>query len=537
MKLLIPIFLIILFIKIIIGSFINGILIYPDENCFFLKAEHLAQTGHLTSCEKILEIPSGNPYPLYSIILSPIFLIFDKQNALNLIFSLNALISSLIIFPIFQLTYEKTKDKYLSIVVSILISFLPIISAYERMIMSESLFILISLYSYFFYYKSLHTNKNSKANKYLAYFLGILGIFTRPFGFIILFSILINELILSKKKKLTATLVIIIFSLAIIVTHYFLPNAKDEIIEKILSLKDPKNFLLIVIAIKNQINSIAIETLLVPALIFFSFLTQKKEKIFKKTKPFIISFISLNFIISAQHIYKYLLSEINLDLATRYINFSILLIVLYSIIIIKKSKKIYINPLIFGLLFISNLFISFKNINHALNISLSPWYKNFDGFISIQNYILLLTTLNIFLFILLIYNKKKALIIFMFSIFVIQSIFLMKWQIDYSNAESNKPELQLLSNKDSNILLIKSLKETTNQKVRPIFFDYLRLKTLTNNNTKIIIFNDIKNEKINEKDPEWLEQIEKNDYIISPFKLNLKRIGKSSSNDTIYKIK
>ncbi len=63
-------FLLILILKISLGFLINGLLVYPDESCFFLKAKTFTQMGEIVSCSDITELSLGNPYPLFSIIIS-----------------------------------------------------------------------------------------------------------------------------------------------------------------------------------------------------------------------------------------------------------------------------------------------------------------------------------------------------------------------------------------------------------------------------------------------------------------------------------
>jgi hypothetical protein len=542
MKKVLAIFLTIFFLKSILSLFIGGMVIYPDESCFFLKAQNFAETFKITPCHELVEVQIGNPYPLYSILISIVFFFFENASAQKAIFIINAFLSSIIIFPIYKILFSQIKNKNKSLFYAGLLTLLPIITSYERLMMSETLFICLGIFSFYYYQKSLNTKKTKTRNKIISFFLSILATFTRPFGFILPLSLLINEIFLSKKKHLLIILTISISFIIALLTEKFIPNARVEITEKILSLKNPGNFLIILKSLKNQINSLSIETLLIPSLFFFTYLFKKSRKLliaqsdlFDKTKIFLISFISLNFIISAQHIYKYLLAGIELDLSSRYLNLSILFIFIFFFIIIQKIKELKLSPIIFGIFTLPLFFLNFQFINHALNISLSPYYKNLDGFI-LENhyftYIFLPTTL--ILLALSLFNKKHALKIGIISILLIQSTLISIWHIKYSIKELNSPEIQFFQNKKSDILFMKSYENYLTSLVRPIYFDYFRVKTLSSNNSTLILLNDIKGPH-NEDDPKWHEIKKHFDYIITPIPLSLTEAGKTSSKDTIYK--
>ncbi len=526
-------FLIILLFKISLGFLINGLLVYPDESCFFLKAKTFTQTGEINSCSNLTELSLGNPYPLFSIIISPIFFFLQGEDALHRVFLINALLSTLIIFPIFSIINSTVKNEKKSLFFSVIISFIPILTAYERMVMSETLFVFLGLYSFWLYKISLE--KKDHKFKIFAYFLSLLAVLTRPFGFIVPLSFLINDFILSKRKKPFSLLIIISIIIGALLTNHFLPNAKIEIWDKLESLKDPHNYLLILIALKNQINSLSIETLLIPSIVFFTEIFRKKEKAFENLKGFLISIIALNFLISAQHIYKYLLAGFNLDVSTRYLNLPIILICTYFFILQSKKSERKISPFVFGTFILAMFFLSFKEMNHALNISLSPWYENLNGFIPSEIYfIYIFLPLSFVLFLLYLFNKTKATTTIVSSIFVIQSIFVFIWQFNYSKTEASAPEIQFFKDKKTDILMLKSYENYVGAPVRPIYFDYFRIKTLTENNTKLIHFNDIKEETHNENDPKWKEMIKEFDYIITPYDLSLEKVGETSSKDKIY---
>jgi len=399
--------------------------------------------------------------------------------------------------------------------------------------MSESLFIFLGIFCFYYYQKSILENKLRP--KLISFFLSFLAIFTRPFGFILIISLLINDLFISKNKKIKLLIFFFTIILIFFAQKVLLPNATYEIQEKIASLKDFSNYSLILKSIKNQINSLSIETFFIPTLILFTYLLDKKDKIFKKTRFFFITFISLNLIISSQHIYKYLLSGVaNLDLSTRYLNLSILFIILCFFIIIEKSKKIKSSPYIFLLLIIPLFFLTFKEINHALNITLSPYYEVFNGIIKAKTYFIYIFTPLIFLLFTLLTLKKKNLIIYSISlIFILQTIILSFWHINYSKIEEEKEEYKYFKNQQSKILLVKSLSYYKNSAIRPVYFDYFRIKTLTSNQINIVHFNDIK-ELHDETNQEWKNLIKDYNYIISPYPLTLKKVGETSTKDSIY---
>ena len=100
--------------------------------------------------------------------------------------------------------------------------------------------------------------------------MGILAIFLRPFGFIILFSLIINEFILNKKKK-NAVYIIPLAFLAAIPIFLLDPNIPAQLYSKFLTIFDANNFMHLVKVAFNQINSLNVATLTIPLIVFINF--------------------------------------------------------------------------------------------------------------------------------------------------------------------------------------------------------------------------------------------------------------------------
>ena len=75
---LVLIFLGVFAIKILFSFLMSGIFIYTDEFCVIQKAMYFIENFEIKHCIDVTGVNAANPFPLYSILISPIYLIINK---------------------------------------------------------------------------------------------------------------------------------------------------------------------------------------------------------------------------------------------------------------------------------------------------------------------------------------------------------------------------------------------------------------------------------------------------------------------------
>lgn len=163
---------------------------------------------------------SGEPLswgrPLYPILLSISYFFKDMVNVYLVMKIINALLSSLIIFPAYLLAKEFLSKKK-SILIAILVSVLPMNLMFSSYIMSENIFYTLFLFSIYFVYKALNEDRLrwiifSGVSIGLCNLAKIQGLIFLP---LVIILFLMN-------KKFKALLWIILISLLIITPYYLL---------------------------------------------------------------------------------------------------------------------------------------------------------------------------------------------------------------------------------------------------------------------------------------------------------------------------
>ncbi len=208
--------------KLILAAFIQAPSALSDDYMYV----KIAQSFHDSLTLSIHDVPSKLYPPLYSIILSISYIFKDMRTAYFVMKLINALISSLIMFPAYLLAREFMQEKK-SILVSIVVALLPSSFAFSGYVMAENLFYPLFLFSVYFVYKSF-TSKSYIWDALAGLSIG-LAFLTRSLGIVLLFviaSILLIRLFLRdnifleiKKKSLMA----VIF--AVTMLPWFLRNS------------------------------------------------------------------------------------------------------------------------------------------------------------------------------------------------------------------------------------------------------------------------------------------------------------------------
>ncbi len=201
-KALILIFLTLIITKIILSLFIQVPLGYSDSLTYMESASNFFNSQDFS------ELAESKYPPLYSIIISIAFIFESMQGVHLAIKVINAMLTSLIIFPAYFFAKEFFNKKK-SILIASIISFLPPMFIFTFSFMSENLFYTLLLTTLYFLYKSFKED-NLKFDIITGILIGLcyltrsLAIFLFP---LIIILILFN--IKTIKKKIFLILVTI----------------------------------------------------------------------------------------------------------------------------------------------------------------------------------------------------------------------------------------------------------------------------------------------------------------------------------------
>jgi hypothetical protein len=519
------IFLGVLIVKLLIVPFIGGPYVYPDESCAFLRALFYFYNGEFESCTTMTGVVSGDPFPLYSILIYPVFYFYKAINAYYAILVLNTFIVSLLVFPLYGIFKRFLKSDYVVYFSVILTVFLPQIFLFEKMMMTEMLFFVFNIWFLYFYLKSFD-GKGAGINKVVAFLFAVFGLFTRPFGFITLIAFGVNEFILSKKKKYFFYLLIGLIAVCVLAIYYLVPGFYESYAGRFFSFFNPSNWLLILDAMKNQVNSYVLAAFFVPLIVFFSYVGKKDSDELKHVKWFLLIYILLNFLVSAQHIYGYFLELKNTNLLTRYINSSLIYILIFSIIFMFRYKKFEFNKsnVVLTALFVLCLVFLEKEGKHAQNIDLSLYFKDerdIGGFITFRWFdelpFLFLAVVS-GPFYLLVKNYRKAFIWVMSGMIIIYSVFSMLWLVKFSYTSPLTE--YFIDNTGNDVLFVVP-------KSDPVIPDVWKILVLGDNNFSHYVLKDEK---------EILGLGEPFDYIVSKFDYNAE-VVLTQEEYKVYKLK
>ncbi|MBD3361134.1 hypothetical protein GF366_05035 [Candidatus Peregrinibacteria bacterium] len=529
-------------IKAGLSLLLDGPFIFSDESCVIQRAIYFINNFKFETCENLTTLPSGDPQPLYSILISPIYYFTYGITAYKIATILNSLLIASLVFPLYGICKKFIKNtKYIFLIIIVTL-FLSQIMAYEKTVMTESLFVVINIWLLHFYLKSFSKKRKTKiVNKLLAVILSILATLTRPFGFIVPVALAVNEIAVAKNKKKT---LLFFLPFAIILTFLALFILLDHIINsifiKINFLSILENWKYIFIALKNQINSFSIATALIPIIVFFTYINKKDSPHLKNIKYFLITLIFLNFAISAQHQFGYYIKNMDPVLITRYINLSIILIIFFSLIFLKRYKKFSFNKTnisIIILLLVSLFFFKDIAVKHSLNLDLSFFYESrthLFGEDLVESKKILGTVffpITFILFVLLVANKRKILIATLISIFIILSIHSTIWVINYA---VNSEFIDFFEKKETDISFI-----VKNERINNLNKMFQLYATTKNKLYLILVDHKENGENINTLNIEEFENskhFQKSEYAITEYEIpdltKLYKIG----DQYIYKI-
>ena len=452
-KQLLTIFVVLFVVKVIISFLIPMPNAFSDDYAYLQMAKNFHDFG-------ILEVNNASPFPpLYSILISPLYLLNDTELIYLLIKILNALISSAIIFPIFLIAKDFLNDKE-AIKTSILISLIPTVFVFTFYVMSENIFFLLFTLSILFLYKLLITDK--KIFILLAGFTIGLAYLSK----ILAASLFILELILCLyflfKKSYTKSLNLFLTGITTIlsITPYLVSNllkygftisgllGKYGIYGTIVGQQ--KNYFLLIYWMVLNLSFIFLATGLVYPISIFKF----KDKNYKILLSFlIITSIVLLFMASELAIERPLEGRESRPIG-RYLAAVYPLIILLGSISLKNkilSKKVYILALI--LLLISTQLLSYQLfplnnmelthlgvLSYILNLKISTFISSTIIFLLLVLAFYILTKLD--------YNKLYYLFLIFFAFNIILNIAVIKYNINQNWYNDDANQLGLWFNRN-----------------------------------------------------------------------------------------
>ena len=201
---------------VIIKIFLSFFVILPGPYSDYYVYAKIARSFFYFGNFSIHGVVSQQFPPLYPIFISIAYLFKDMQLIFFFIKLINALLSSLIIFPAFFLSKEFLKEKK-ALLFAILISVLPSNFSFSQYIMAENLFYSLFLFSIYFIYKSFII-KGYKFDFLAGLFIG-LSVLTKSIGIVLIPSFFLSAIIyffitkkleLKKRGILTLTFMVII---------------------------------------------------------------------------------------------------------------------------------------------------------------------------------------------------------------------------------------------------------------------------------------------------------------------------------------
>ena len=155
-KFLLLLFLCLVITKSLLSSLVPAPSMFSDEYEYAKMAQSFWQNGNL----KVHETPGINFPPIYPIIISPAYAFQDMRITYLLIKIINAVISSLVVFPAYLLAKE-LMNKRLAIMSAILAGIIPSTAAYSPYILSENLFLPLFIMSTYLLYKTVTTDNHA----------------------------------------------------------------------------------------------------------------------------------------------------------------------------------------------------------------------------------------------------------------------------------------------------------------------------------------------------------------------------------------
>ena len=144
-KLLLVLFIGLVIAKSLLASLVLAPSMFSDEYEYAKMAQSFWQNHNMN----VHDVQSNAYPPLYAMVISPAYAIDNMRIAYLVMKIINVLLSSLVIFPAYLLAKE-LMDKKSALITAALVGLLPGAFSFAPFLMSENLFLPLSLFSIYF---------------------------------------------------------------------------------------------------------------------------------------------------------------------------------------------------------------------------------------------------------------------------------------------------------------------------------------------------------------------------------------------------
>lgn len=197
LRIILLLFLIQVVVKIILSSLIHSPTIFGDEYDYMKMARSFFYSQNFL----INGALSPQYLPLYPMVLSLSYFFHDMNWVYFIAKCINAVLSSLVIFPAYLLAREFLSSRK-ALLTAVLVSVLPACFSFAPYIMSENLIFSVTLFAFYFIYKSfvIQPNQSYKYDILAGLFIG-LAYLTKITGLLLIPMVLLMLLISIFKKE------------------------------------------------------------------------------------------------------------------------------------------------------------------------------------------------------------------------------------------------------------------------------------------------------------------------------------------------
>lgn len=518
-----------------ISLFMQGPFIFSDEPCVIQKAIYMLEAGKLETCQNILQVDAGDPHPFYSVFVAAVYAIAKGSWAYHGVLLLNALLVATLIFPLFGIFRRYIQREDLSLLFSVALVFLPQVVAFDSTVMTETLFVVVSVWFSYFYIRSFDapaTVWQERKFKGLALLFAIFAALTRPFGFIVLIALTMNELLVNQDRRSIALVYIPVTVVFTALTMFaLLPEIVPQLGSQIAEFKTGTDFMLILSVLKNQLNSFVVTTFVAPILVILMYIRKNDIPLLVKTRMFFIVFIVLNFIIGVQHMLGG--DGPTTDLLTRYIAVSLLYIMMLTFIFLTKYRDQKPDVVTYAgtaVVLASLAFLSYQNIKQTLSLDIAVFYDATKS--GIANSIafrseFLIPLLVIFVAFVALFVMKKYAILRTALIVVLMTQTVMVVGQNLATSRAPAPVAEYFKDMTTSVLFMEAKPEKSTYQTNSVSFDYWRMLVMSPSKAQFRFLLGV--EGVNQALELPQEEIDKLaqefSYVVSTLDLNLPKVA------------
>ncbi len=207
--------------KVAMGFLINSPTMFGDEFWYSQMARSFLKYGKFL----IWGYTSDEYMPLYPMILSLAYIFKDTSKIYLAMKIINALISSLVIIPVYLINSEFMNRKK-ALLITMVIAVMPVLLTFSPYILTENLFPTLFLFAVYFTYKSF-TNINMKWDFLAGLFIGLSFLTKIPGALLIIPAIILFLISIFKKQWVQVKNKLVLFFIALLtVLPWLIRNVK-----------------------------------------------------------------------------------------------------------------------------------------------------------------------------------------------------------------------------------------------------------------------------------------------------------------------